>query len=77
MSFQFVRILLLSCIKIARRLKERENLRRDEVVKLKKEGEIELQRIAREIEEEKEKEKAKVRRCSFFTHRYIYMYMFI
>ncbi|XP_003240302.1 DNA ligase 1 [Acyrthosiphon pisum] len=40
-------------------LKERENIKRDDDIKLREEGKAELQRIANEIEEEKENKKAK------------------
>jgi len=41
-------------------LKERENIKRDNGIKLREEGKAELQRIANEIEEDKENKKAKV-----------------
>ncbi|CAI6377045.1 unnamed protein product [Macrosiphum euphorbiae] len=41
------------------RLKERENIKRDNDIKLREEGKAELQRIANEIEEDREKKKAK------------------
>ncbi|CAI6375139.1 unnamed protein product [Macrosiphum euphorbiae] len=42
-------------------LKERENIKRDDDIKLREEGKAELQRIANEIEEDKENKKAKQR----------------
>jgi len=42
------------------RLKERENIKRDDDIKLREEGKAELQRIANEIKEDKENKKSKV-----------------
>lgn len=42
------------------RLKERENIKRDDGIKLKEEGKDKLQRIANEIEKDKENKIAKV-----------------
>jgi len=50
-------------------LKEREDLQRNEDLKLKEEDKIELQRIAREIKEEKEKEKARVMFYCIYIYR--------
>ncbi|XP_026822616.1 vicilin-like seed storage protein At2g18540 [Rhopalosiphum maidis] len=45
---------------ILKELKERENIKRENDIKLKEEGKAELQRIANEIEEDNENKKAKV-----------------